>query len=719
LVAIAVILGYVLSRHSYLLFHSLVELGSATVAITVFSIGWQARSFTESRVLVIASVGFLFVGILDILHALAYKGMGVFPTDGADLATQLWIASRYMEALTLLHASLTVFVRRRVSEYKLLLVYGMGCLTLILSIFAFDIFPICYVEGEGLTAFKITSEYIISGLLLAALVTMQAHKEQLPTRTRRLLAASMVVAIFSEMTFTLYVDVYGILNFLGHALKVVSALFVYMALVDGSLRAPYSTVFHGLLRSEMRLRNLFSNLTGGFVVCAVTSDDGGQGPTFVIHDVNPEFTRLTSRERKTLLGSELLEAFPPLSKTPLPAVLSEVVCTERPACFEFYYAPSDRHYEVMAYRSEPGFVAFTLFNITERVRSFEKLREMSYRDRLTGLGNRAYFEEHVARLCDDQTQLPISMIIADLNGLKLINDAFGYTMGDQQLQAIADLLREHGRGGDIVTRWGGDEFVLLLPQTSEREAAEICSAIYAGAAEIRATPFPLSVALGSATRSSMTQDCEQVRRLAEERMYRRKLLDSRSVNSMILSALQSTLQEKSGETEEHCERLGKLAMRLGRSLGLAAPVLDELMLAAALHDIGKIGVDDSILSKAGPLTPEELSQVRRHPEIGYRIVSSIPKVAAVATVILHHHEWWDGTGYPNGLRGDEIPLSSRILTIVDAYDVMTQGRCYKPAIPHTEALDELREMAGVQFDPGLVDLFVALMMPEAAEPTHC
>lgn len=709
---------YVLSQHSYLLFHALVELASATVAITIFSIGWQARSLTESRVLVVCSVGFLFVGTLDILHALAYKGMGVFPTDSANLATQLWIASRYMEALTLLHASVSLSLRHRASEYWLLLVYALGFLSLILSTLVFGTFPICYVEGKGLTAFKIISEYVISGLMLAALVIMQTRKDGMPTRTRRLLALFMIMAIASELTFTLYVNVYGILNFLGHALKMVSILCLYMALVDGSLRAPYSTIFHSLLRSEMRVRNLFSNLTSGFVVCAVISDSYGGSDAFVIQDVNPEFTRLVRRERDTLLGCELLEAFPALSETPLPAMAAEVARTGRPARFEFHYPSSDRHYEVMIYCSEPGFIASTLFNITERVRSHDKLKELSYRDRLTGLGNRAYLEEYIAELGDEPNHLPISIILADVNGLRLINDAFGSAMGDQQVLAMAGLLTKHRREGDVVTRWESDEFILLLPRTTEREAEQICSAICASAMETKVTPIPLSMALGTATRTSAQQDFEEVRQLAEERMYRRKLLDKRSVNSMILSTLRSTLQEKSGETEAHCERLGELAMRLGHSLGLAAPALDELMLAAAMHDIGKIGVDDSILSKPGPLTPEEMAQVRRHPEIGYRIVSSIPKVASVATTVLHHHEWWDGSGYPSGLRDQEIPLNSRILAIVDAYDAMTEGRCYKSAISCQEALHELQDQAGVQFDPELVDLFVALMMPEATTPVR-
>lgn len=196
---------------------------------------------------------------------------------------------------------------------------------------------------------------------------------------------------------------------------------------------------------------------------------------------------------------------------------------------------------------------------------------------------------------------------------------------------------------------------------------------------------------------------------AENKMYRNKLLESKSARSSILSSLQETLWTKNHETEEHCQKVKELAEQLGARLGLSESELNDLRLLAFLHDVGTVAISNEILSKPAPLSPEEWEVVKKHPETGYRIALTLPELAPIAGAILAHHERWDGQGYPLGLKGEDIPLLSRILAIIDAFEVMTAGRPYKSAISAGEARQEIRRCAGTQFDPELAKVFDELL----------
>jgi HD-GYP domain-containing protein (c-di-GMP phosphodiesterase class II) len=178
-------------------------------------------------------------------------------------------------------------------------------------------------------------------------------------------------------------------------------------------------------------------------------------------------------------------------------------------------------------------------------------------------------------------------------------------------------------------------------------------------------------------------------------MYRRKLITQKGVHGAILNSIRSTLFEKSFETQEHADRIAYLARRVGELLNLSADDLDLLQLAAGLHDIGKISIDQAILTKPSPLTDDEWKRLQQHPEIGYRITQAIPELSQISEIVLTHHERWDGSGYPQGLKGEQIPLMARIVSVADAFDAMTEGRHYKEAVSKQEAVEELiRQSAG-------------------------
>jgi diguanylate cyclase (GGDEF)-like protein/PAS domain S-box-containing protein len=355
----------------------------------------------------------------------------------------------------------------------------------------------------------------------------------------------------------------------------------------------------------------------------------------------------------------------------------------------------------LAMRDSNGNVLFyegTLQDITDKKLAEDKIRYLSFYDSLTGVYNRAFFEENLRRM-DSPRQLPISILMGDANGLKLINDAFGHQEGDRFLQEIAAILKGCCRKEDMVARLGGDEFAILLPRTNHGVSMEITERIKKICKEKSRAPFEVSMALGVATKDDSSKSIEVVLKEAEDRMYRNKLLESKSFRTSLLSSLRQTLFEKSHETEEHTRRLQRLALQIGNALRLPDSTLDELTLLANLHDIGKIAIPEEIIIKPDKLSSEEWELIRKHPEIGYRIANSSPEMVPVAEGILSHHEWWNGAGYPRMLFGKEIPLVSRIISVVDAYDVMIYGRPYKKALSKQEALDEIKRCAGSQFDP--------------------
>jgi diguanylate cyclase (GGDEF)-like protein/PAS domain S-box-containing protein len=353
------------------------------------------------------------------------------------------------------------------------------------------------------------------------------------------------------------------------------------------------------------------------------------------------------------------------------------------------------------------FVLSVSRDITERKRAEERLKYLSFHDSFTGAYNRSYFDEELRRL-DVERQLPISIIMGDVNGLKLVNDTFGHQVGDSLLATAAATLQGSCRSEDIICRWGGDEFAIILPHTGRKTANRICDRIRRKCEKASAGPVPLSFALGTATKEDKEQSTELVLKEAEDIMYRDKLLDSRSTRFSMITYFQRSLAERSAETMEHGRRIQDIVARIGDKLGLSRRKKEELDILAILHDIGQIAIPGDLLVKPCYLVENEWELIRRHPEIGEKIALSVPDLNNVAEAILSHHEYWNGMGYPRGLKGGQIPLLSRILAIADAYDVMTDGRPYKKAITRREAVKEIEKCAGTQFDPELVALFVEI-----------
>lgn len=337
--------------------------------------------------------------------------------------------------------------------------------------------------------------------------------------------------------------------------------------------------------------------------------------------------------------------------------------------------------------------------------TLKSIEYLSYHDQLTDLYNRRFFEEELRRL-DTDRNLPIAVIMADVNGLKLANDAFGHEFGDEILKKAADTLRLSCRRDDIVARIGGDEFVILLPKTSEKDVKQVVDRIVIAAANTKVGSINLSISCGWEVKKSAEEDINEIIKRAENLMYKNKLFESSSMRNMTISTIVRTLYEAHPLEEKHSKRVSDLCVAIGKEMLLSSRELSELKTIGLLHDIGKVAIDKSIITKAGPLTEEETAEMRRHPGIGYRILSSVGDFSEIAQYVLAHHEKWDGSGYPKGLKGEEIPLKARIAAIADAYDFMTSYKPYPRTLSQNEAVEELKKGAGKEFDPDVVAVFI-------------
>jgi len=374
----------------------------------------------------------------------------------------------------------------------------------------------------------------------------------------------------------------------------------------------------------------------------------------------------------------------------------------------------DVRFSRITYNGVPCLIASVL-DITERVRYEKDLQYFSLHDQLTGLYNRFYFVEEMKRL-ERGRDFPITIIVVDINGLKFINDSMGHQKGDELIQACARVLSDSLRDEDILARIGGDEFAVLLPETDEVSGKKVIERMLSNIEKHNheCPEIPLSVAVGITTANKPGASLEKTLDSADENMYLHKINKVGGVREELLNTLMSALQEKDFATEGHTQRLADLCGKMGEKAGITSQQLDNLLLLAQTHDLGKLGIPEKILSKNASLNQEEWEIMKEHSEKGHRIALSSPHLNHIADLILKHHERWDGNGYPLGLKGEEIPVECRILAIVDSFDAMTNDRPYRKAMPKKEALLELGRCAGGQFDPNLVNIFLGLLEDEMA-----
>ena len=349
----------------------------------------------------------------------------------------------------------------------------------------------------------------------------------------------------------------------------------------------------------------------------------------------------------------------------------------------------------------------TFMDISERRQKEAEIQYLNCYDTLTGLRNRRCFEENRNKI-DIPDNLPLSVIFADINGLKMTNDIFGHAAGDELIKKSSEILQQVCRQNDVVARIGGDEFIILLPNTAEENARKILDRIESGFTVAHIEAIKCSISLGLDIKRNPDQSLDEIMANAENAMYMDKTMNRKFSNKDIIDTIIKTLHTKNPAEKQHSISVSALCSDVGIALHLPETEISKLKRAGYLHDIGKIVLDKEILAK-DTLSDEELEKMQQHSAVGYRILNLFDDTLDLAEYVYSHHERWDGTGYPRGLKGEQIPLLSRIISVVEAYDRILSRDNLPLKERKLAALDVIKNGAGTQFDPQIAELFVQMI----------
>ena len=465
-----------------------------------------------------------------------------------------------------------------------------------------------------------------------------------------------------------------------------------------------------LAESEEKFKNLIMFMDQGLALHEIILDPAGKPVDYVYIEINDSYTKLFGVTREMCIGKRIKEVMPKLEQYWI-EIFGEVALTGKPKYYENYLETTGRYYSTYSYSPKINQFAVLVSDITDRVKREEEINYSNYHDQLTGLHNRRFYEEELRRL-DTVKNYPLTIAMGDLNGLKLINDSFGHKMGDQLLKKVAEIITECCRTDDIIARVGGDEFVIVLPNTSAQEADKVIDRIKTLALKKKVGSLTVSISFGYETKIKREQKIEDIYKMAEDYMYQHKFYESSSIKSKVIDLIMGTLYEKNQREELHSKRVSEICEAIAQKLNLSTSDIGKMKLSGLIHDIGKIGIDEKVLNSTGKLNTEEWNEIKRHPEVGYRILSSVDEFSEIAAYALGHHERWDGKGYPKGLVGEAIPFAARIIALADSFDAMTSARTYREALSKKDAAEEIKRCAGTQFDPDIARVFVEKVLGE-------
>lgn len=469
-----------------------------------------------------------------------------------------------------------------------------------------------------------------------------------------------------------------------------------------------------ILLNEKRLRRIYENTPLMIFSCQ---------PDGVFQNMNSAMMKFIEVQKP--IGENMLHFLLPHSKVQFRALLLN--SKETKGVYEWDYDISGHKIKTlklnfskeMNKQGQAEQIHFYAEDITEQKEKDEQIKYLSEHDSLTNLYNRRVFEREMKDLYA-RRQFPFALVIGDINGLKFVNDAFGHETGDRYIVKVAQVISGMLGAGDMGARIGGDEFAILLSKSDEKRARNFVQQLVEKLKSIDLDEYIRpSVAFGYEIAKNGEMLDNELYRNADEKMYKNKLNDGKSVRSEMLSSLLSSLDKRTSESSAHCQQIKKMSENIAKEMQLPDNLIDELGLASLMHDIGKISIPDFILSKEGPLSAEEWQIMKKHPETGYHILMASPNLSSVGEIVLSHHEKWDGSGYPRGLKGEEIDICASILSVCDAYVSMTCESPYRKAKTKEEALKEMIPLFGHQFDPRVKDAFLRVVQNiEKTEDEH-
>jgi len=335
----------------------------------------------------------------------------------------------------------------------------------------------------------------------------------------------------------------------------------------------------------------------------------------------------------------------------------------------------------------------------------KQLHDLAILDDLTQVYNRRHLHEFIQNI--SREQYPLGLVFIDINNLKFINDAFGHDAGDELLIFTVNAMRKYLQDEDLLFRLGGDEFLVVIPNVSKKTIELFTEAVSIDVKKYLIRHLTTSISFGWYISLDVEEKVETAISKAERDMYNYKLSHRGTMRSNALEVLMNTLHEKDPYSKEHSDRVAMYSEHLAKWMGLDNLRVKEIYIAAKIHDVGKVLIPSAILEKPGALTPQEYEKVKEHPLTAFRILSNLREMEQIAIMVKYHHEHFDGKGYPNGLKGEEIPLGARIISVVDAFDAMTSKRYYRLTRTVDEAKAELKRCSATQFDPEIVKVFLA------------
>ncbi|NPU84972.1 MAG: diguanylate cyclase [Syntrophaceae bacterium] len=522
---------FLAKTHSDLLFHAVAEGFSIVIACTIFGIAWNARRTLDNHYFLLVGISLLSAAVLDFGHMLARPGMGVFPGYGANLSAQLWMAARFTESVSFLAAPF--FVARTLPAWRALALYALITATLLFAIFTPGLFPDCFLEGTGPTAFKIAGEYVICGILVVSGLLLFRVRDSFDSVVFRLAMAAILVKVVQETAFTPYIYMFGYFRVPEHFLKIVSLWLLYLALIDMGMRHPYDALFRNLMKSEEALRRSeeqFRSLAEESVVGVLVMQDNriryanhhliemfGYPPDEVINRMSPsdiivpeDLPTLEGNIRRRLAGDRSITHTPYRAMRKDGTVLSVEV-----------------HSAMISYQGRPAIMG-TVIDVTDHIQAQEAVRHLAYHDPLTGLPNRALLQDRVetALAVAVRAKRQAALLVLDLDRFKEVNDTFGHALGDQLLTEVAGRLRQAVRESDTVARLGGDEFVVFLPEIGgDKAALRVAEKILESFTKdfvLEGHSIHSSTSIGIAYYPEDGKDCKTLLRKADEAMYRAK-----------------------------------------------------------------------------------------------------------------------------------------------------------------------------------------------------
>ena len=428
---------------------------------------------------------------------------------------------------------------------------------------------------------------------------------------------------------------------------------------------------------------------------------------FIDCQTNDEAGLVLSKD--LFIGKNISEVMPPDISEKAIMSITKTIATGQLQKFEYNINidGSQRTYEARMVKSNDNEVLAISRDITSEKQEQEYILKLTYKDQLTGLYNRRYYEEQIEKLSGSEF-LPLAIMMVDVNGLKLTNDAFGHHIGDELLKKVAKNLISCDFKGGFACRVGGDEFLMVFPNTDEKEAEYLVDKLYELVSAERLENIVISISAGCQVRTDVSQSIRDTLIKAENHMLRKKIVESQSMRNQTVNIIMQTLNEKNEREKRHSVEVAKWAKEIGVAMGLSVQKVKEIELAGLLHDIGKIAIKEDILNKPGKLTEEEYDEIKRHPESGYHILKSVDEYSSLAQCVLEHHERFDGKGYPKGIKGSQISLIARIISVADAFEAMIAQRPYRKSLTEEMAIEEIKKNANTQFDPEVVTAFLKI-----------